>query len=110
MPLTDAAGLAMLAGTGRDARVVHEWDGPFGRRLRSVSPDGRITADLGAIPDGLRLTPDAVRSESGTRLPPDWVLLAPDGRLPAGPPADAAPPTLRHVPDGRSVPLDEVTR
>ena len=108
--LTDAAGLATLAGTGPDTRVVHEWDGPFGRRLRSVSPDGRVTADLGAIPAGLRLTPDAVRSESGTRLPTDWVLLSPDGRLPAGPAADAARPTLRHVPDGRSVPLDEVTR
>lgn len=110
VPLTDAAGLATLAGAGPDASVVHEWDGPSGRRLRSVSLDGRVSADLGTIPDGLRLMPDAVRSESGTRLPPDWVLLSPDGRLPVGSPGDAARPTLRHVPDGRSVPLDEVTR
>ena len=89
VPLTDAAGLATLSGTGPDARVVHEWTAPFGRRLRSVSPDGRVTADLGAIPTGLRLTPDAVRSGSGTRLPPDWVLLSPDGRLPIDRPADA---------------------
>ncbi len=66
--------------------------------------------DLGAIPSGLRLMPDAARSESATRLPPDWVLLTPDGRLPAGPAPDDARPTLRHVPDGRSVLLDEVTR
>lgn len=110
LQLTDAAGLATLAGTGPDARVVHEWDGPSGRRLRSVSPDGHAAADLGAIPTGLRLTPDGAWSESGTRLPQDWVLLAPDGRLPIGPRSDDARPTLRHVPDGRSVPLDEVTR
>jgi hypothetical protein len=108
--LTGAAGLATLAGTGPDTRVVHEWDGPFGRRLGSVSPDGREVTDLGAIPAGLRLLPDAARSESGTRLPPDWVLLAPDGRLPLDAGTDDARPTLRHVPDGRSVPLDEVTR
>ena len=110
VPLAEAAGLATLAGVGPDARVVHEWDGPAGRQLRSVSPDGRTVTDLGAIPSGLRLMPDAARSESATRLPPDWVLLTPDGRLPAGPAPDDARPTLRHVPDGRSVLLDEVTR
>jgi hypothetical protein len=110
VPLTDAAGLATLTGAGPDARVVHEWDGPGGPRLRSVSPDGRLVTDLGAIPPGLRLMPDATRSGSATRLPPDWVLLAPDGRLPAGSAPAEARPTLRHVPDGRAVPLDEVTR
>ncbi len=108
--LTDAAGLATLAGAGAGARVLHESDGPAGRHLRSISLDGHDAADLGAIPAGLRLTPDAARSASGTRLPADWVLLAPDGRLPAGPSPDEARPTLRHVPDGRSVLLDEVTR
>jgi hypothetical protein len=108
--LTDAAGLATLAGAGADARVVHEWDGPSGRHLRSIAPDGRDVSDLGAIPTGLRLMPDTARSATGTRLPPDWVLLAPDGRLPADGDADTVPPTLRHVPDGRSVPLDEVSR
>lgn len=109
-PLSEAAGLAVLVGTGPGARLVHESGGSSDRRLRSVAPDGQGPADLGAIPAGLRLTPDGARSGSGTRLPPDWVLLSPDGRLPLGAPSAGPRLTLRHVPDGRSVPLDEVTR
>ena len=107
--LTGAAGRAVLTGAGPDARLVHESGGPTDRRLRAVTPDGRRETDLGAIPAGLRLTPHGPGSESGAGLPPDWVLLAPDGRLPPGQPVGGPPLTLRHVPDGRSVPLDEVT-
>ena len=108
--LSEAAGLAVLTGAGSDARLVHESGGPTDRRLRAVTPDGRRETDLGAIPAGLRLTPDAARSGSGTHLPPAWVLLSPDGQLPIGPRSAGSRLTLRHVPDGRSVPLDEVTR
>ena len=81
-PLSDAAGFAVLTAPGAEARLVHEADGPSGRRLRSVAPDGRVAADLGPIPTGLRLTPDGPRSGTGTSLPAGWVLLSPDGRLP----------------------------
>ena len=108
--LSEAAGLAVLTGAGPDARLVHETAGVSSRRLRSVAPDGRTVSDLGAIPTSLRLLPDGTRSGSGTRLPADWVLLTPDGRLPLGASSGGPDPTLRHVPDGRSVPLEEVTR
>ncbi len=105
-----AAGLAVLTGAGRDARLVHEAAGPSGRHLRSVAPDGRGEADLGTIPTGLRLMTDATRTGTGTRLPAGWVLLSPDGRLPLGPTSAGPRLILRHVPDGRSVSFDEVTR
>jgi hypothetical protein len=108
--LSDEAGLAVLSGAGPDARLVHETSGASGPRLRSIAPDGRIVTDLGAVPTGLRLMPDATRSGSGTRLPRDWVALAPDGRLPIDAPAASPELTLRHVPDGLTVPLPEVTR
>jgi hypothetical protein len=109
-PLSDAAGLAVLVGAGPDARLVHESGGSSDRRLRTVAPDGRGAEDLGPIPAGLRLTPDGASSEDGMRLPPDWVLLSPDGRVPLEALSAGLRLTLRHVPDGRSVPIDEVTR
>ena len=109
-PLTDAAGFAVLTGAGADARLIHEADGPSGRRLRSIAPDGRDASDLGSIPTGLRLTLDSARSGTGTSLPAGWVLLSPDGRLPLVVDSSGPSLTLRHAPDGRSVLLDEVTR
>ena len=106
--LADASGPAVVVSDGRDARVVHQTDDGHGPRLRAVAPDGSGGGDLGAVPDGLVLGPLGSGSGSGLRLPPGWVLLAPDGRLPLT--ADDPRPTLRHVPDGRSVPLDEVSR
>lgn len=108
--LTEAGGVAVLSGVGPGARLVHESGGASDRRLRSVAPDGRSEADLGALPTGLRLAPDGAASGSGTRLPPGWILLAPDGRLPLGAVSTGPHLTLRHLTDGRSVPLDEVTR
>jgi hypothetical protein len=109
-PLSGAAGFAVLTAPDGEPRLVHEADGTSGRHLRAVSPDGRNASDLGPIPTTLRLTPDGPRSGTGTRLPTGWVLLSPEGRLPLD--ADSSGPrlTLRHVPDGRSVLLDEVTR
>lgn len=108
-PLDQAAGLAVLVATGPGPRVVHESGGSSDRRLRSVALDGGSAVDVGAIPMGLRLTPDGSRSGSAAHLPTGWVLLSPDGRLPPGAPAAGPRLTLRHVPDGRSVPIDEVT-
>jgi hypothetical protein len=108
--LSDAAGLAVLTGSGVDARLVHESGGGAGRRLRSVAPDGRRATDLGAIPTGLRLAPEGSAVGSGADLPSDWVLLSPDGRLPIEPATASPDLTLRHVPDGRSVHPQEVTR
>ena len=102
--LSGEAGLAVLVGTGPDARLVHEIRAASGWRLRSVAPDGRTVNDLGAIPNGLRLAPDPARTGSATRLPPDWVLLSPDGRLPLGAAPGDPQLTLRHVPDGRPSP------
>jgi hypothetical protein len=109
-PLAGAAGSAVLTASGAETRLVHEAAGPSGPRLRSVAPDGRDASDLGPIPTGLRLTTDGARSGTATVLPAAWVLLSPDGRLPLV--ADPSGPrlTLRHVPDGRSVFFDEVTR
>jgi hypothetical protein len=105
--LAEASGPAVVV-PGRVARVVHEAGGATGPRLRAVGTDGSDATDLGAIPDGLGLGSIGSGRGDGLRLPPGWVLLAPDGRLPL---AAADPrPTLRHVPDGRSVPLDEVSR
>lgn len=109
-PLSEVAGLAVLSGSGDGARLVHEIGAGSGRRLRSATLDGRGAVDLGVLPDGLRLTPDPTRSSTGAQLPPDWVLLSPDGRPSFGTTAIEPRPTLRHVPDGASVPLGEVTR
>jgi hypothetical protein len=106
--LAEASGPAVVVPDGRDARIVHEIDDGHGSRLRAVRPDGSGATDLGAVPDGLGLGTLGTGSGSGLRLPPGWVLLAPDGRLPLT--AADPRPTLRHVPDGRSVPLDEVPR
>ena len=106
--LAEASGPAVVVPDGSDARVVHETDDGHGPRLRAVGPDGSGGTDLGAVPDGLGLGALGSASGSGLRLPPGWVLLAPDGRLPLT--AADPRPTLRHVPDGRSVQLDEVSR
>ncbi len=106
--LAEASGPAVVVSDGRDTRVVHETDDGHGLRLRAVGPDGSGGTDLGVVPDGLGLGALGSASGSGLRLPPGWVLLAPDGRLPLT--AADPRPTLRHVPDGRSVQLDEVSR
>jgi hypothetical protein len=106
--LAEVSGPAVMVADGSVARVVHETDGDAGPRLRAVGPDGSNATDLGDIPDGLGLVPGANGWGSGLRLPAGWVLLAPDGRLPLT--AADPRPTLRRVPDGRSVPLDEVPR
>ncbi len=97
-----------MVSTPDGRRLVHETFTPAGLTLRSIASDGSAVAELGPMADGLRLhaTPD--RAEAATRLPSGWALLARDGRIAPGGPADHG--QLRHVPDGASVQLDEVIR
>jgi hypothetical protein len=106
--LVAEAGAAGLVDTPDGARLVHEQRTAAGRGLRSVPLDGRPAVDLGSLPDDLGLEPTPAAAAAATRLPPGWVLLAPDGRLPVDP--SAPRPKLRHLPDGTTVPLDEVAR
>ena len=85
--------------------VVHEVGA--GKALRMVGLDGHDPHQLPSDPDGRRLVAGAARSGSAAEIAPGWILLGPDGRLPVD---GAIPPVLRHLPDGRAVPLDEVSR
>ena len=105
--LDPAAGQAVLS---RDADgrtvVVHEV-GAGGDHLRVVGLDGREPRLLEGDPDGRRLVAGPARSGSGAEHARDWILFGPDGRLPID---GSVQPILRHVPDGRAVQLDEVSR
>jgi len=105
--LDHAAGQAVLSRDelGRSV-VVHEV-GAGGDALRIVGLDGRDPHDLAADPDGRRLVAGAARSAGATEPVRGWVLFGPDGRLPTD---GSVRPVLRHVPDGRAVPLSEVSR
>jgi len=84
-----------------------------GRRLRPAdlgllaSLDGRGPQRLDGDPDGRRLVAGPARSGSDAEHDPAWLLFGPDGRLPID---GSLRPLLRHVPDGRTVQLDEVSR
>jgi hypothetical protein len=108
--LAEAAGLSILVATPDGPRVVHEVADRAGWRLRSVALDGGAATDLGPLAGGLRLHPAPISVEAATRVPFGWVLLAPDGRIPAPGSAASLRPQLRHIPDGVTVPLDEVAR
>jgi hypothetical protein len=105
--LDPAAGQAVLS---RDADgrtvVVHEV-GVDGTRLRVVGLDGDGAQLMDGDPEGRRLVAGPARSASGAEHAPDWLLFGPDGRLPID---GSLSPLLRHVPDGRAVQLDEVSR
>ncbi len=101
------AGQAVLSrDPGGRTVVVHEVDAR-GDRLRMVGLDGHDPQPLDGDPDGRRLVPRPARSASGAEHAPGWLLFGPDGRLPID---GSLPPVLRHVPDGRAVQLDEVSR
>jgi hypothetical protein len=105
--LDRTAGQAVLS---RDAQgrpvVVHEV-GTAGETLRVVGLDGGDPQLIPGDPDGRRLVAGPARSASAAELAPGWILLGPDGRLPID---GSVRPVLRHVLDGRAVPLDEVSR
>ena len=105
--LDPAAGQAVLS---RDADgrtvVVHEV-GASGDHLLVVGLDGRGPRRLDGDPEGRRLVAGPARSGSGAEHARGWLLFGPDGRLPID---GSLRPLLRHVPDGRTVHLDEVSR
>lgn len=106
--LAPDAGPAVVIATDDGARLVHERGAGPGAVLRSVTLDATETRDLGAVPAGLSLQMDASRSAAGLDAPSGWVLLTPQGRMTVDRAAPAA--ILRHVLDGRSAAVDEVTR
>jgi hypothetical protein len=106
--LADAAATAVLVATPDGPRLVHETLEGAGIVLTSVTLDGSSSSDLGPVPEGLRLHATPEIAGTSTRIGSGWVLLSPDGRLPdTGPNARTQ---LRHVTDGTTVQLDEVTR
>jgi hypothetical protein len=98
----------VVVDTADGARLVEEVPVGDERALRSVPIGGGDAVDLGSIPDGLALEAGEAFADSATELAAGWVLLAPEGRMPA----DGSDTTsrLRHVPDGTTLPLTEVTR
>jgi len=105
--LAPDAGPAVVIATAEGARLVHERVVGSRTSLLTVPLDGSEGGDLGTLPAGLSLHVDATRSTAGLDTPPGWVLLAPEGRMPIH---TGAAPLLRHVPDGRTVAVDEVPR
>lgn len=106
--LADAGAVAVVIATPDGPRLVHEVIDESGISLRTVALDGSSATDLGRLPDRLRLHATPGVAEAATRVPPGWALLAQEGRLPSdGPDVQTK---LRHVPDGMTVQLDEVTR
>ncbi|HUP54260.1 MAG TPA: hypothetical protein VM408_02040 [Methylomirabilota bacterium] len=105
--LDEHAGQAVLSrnADGR-AVVVHEV-GATGDVLRMIGLDGSDPQVVAGDRDGRRLVAGAPRAASAAEHQPDWILFATDGRLPID---GSQRPILRRVPDGRTVPLDEVSR
>jgi hypothetical protein len=105
--LADAAGQAVLAKdeAGR-AVVVHERD-VDGRVVAAIRPDGTDARAIPVAADGRRLVGPASMAGGAVDHPPGWVVFGPDGRLPV---ADGLTAVLRRVPDGRTIPIDEVPR
>ena len=105
MILHHDAGQAVIARDAMGRAAVFHEIGADGHVLRAVGPDGRDPRAMDVAHDGRRLVAGAARSGGAGEHAPDWVLFGPDGRLPIDG-ADHA--LLRHVPDGRTVPFDEV--
>jgi hypothetical protein len=104
--LADAAGQAVLATdeTGQ-AVVVHERD-VDGRLVAAIRPDGTDARGIPIAADGRRLIGPAAWVGGAIDHPPGWVVFGPDGR----PPVKGQAAVLRRIPDGRTVPVDEVLR
>lgn len=104
--LDPAAGQAVLS-RDTDGRTVVVYEIGAGDHLRIVGLDGHGPRPLDGDPDGRRLVAGPARSGSGAEHAPGWLLFGPEGRLPID---GSLQPLLRHVPDGRAVQLDEVSR
>jgi hypothetical protein len=105
--LADAAGQAVLAAdeTGA-ALVVHERD-VDGRGIVAIRPDGGEPRTVPVPTDGHRLVGPAAWSGGAIDHPPGSVPFGPDGRLAV---AHGEVAVLRHVANGLTVDLEEVSR
>ncbi len=105
--LESAAGVATMTTLADGTSLVVMEIDRGERSLRAAALDGATSVDLGSLRGGRRLVPLADSAGRGDDLPPGWVAIAPDDSIvrDATPPAEA-----RHVPDGRTVALDEVPR
>jgi len=101
------SGRAVIARDSRGQPVVVHEIGADGHVLRAIGADGRDPRLVDGGHDGRRLVAGPAWSGGAAEHAPDWVLFGPDGRLPIDA-SDRA--VLRHVTDGRTVPLDEVLR
>lgn len=106
--LAPDAGPAVVIATSDGPRLVHERSSGEQSAIRSVTLDGREGRDIGVLPAGFGLQVEESRASAAFDAPPGWILLAPEGRMPIDRAAPAA--ILRHVLDGRSAAVDEVTR
>ena len=104
-PLGVGGAAVVTADAAGHAWAVFERDAAGG--LRSIRLDGSAATDLPPNPSGLRLVAPASRSGSNTDVVPGWIVLGPDGRLPLDGPDG---PRFRRVPDGLTVPFEEVSR
>lgn len=95
----------MRTASGRPV-VVFE-DDAGGRMLRIADPDGRAIGVLRSEGDGRRLIPGPAWADGSVEVSSDWLAVGPDGRLPIDGPDG---PLFRHLPDGRTIPIDEVPR
>jgi hypothetical protein len=96
--LADAAGSATMIGPDDALQVVFEVGTLDGRRLASVSADGRTT-DLGAIAVDRRLDAIPGRPGDGDRLPAGLVLV-----VPVDPASGPGRPEIFHIADGSPSP------
>ncbi len=101
------AGQAVLTRDTQGRSVVVHEIGAAGDKLRVVGLDGTDPDIIELAPDGRRLVAGPARSAGAAETVPGWILFGPDGRLSID---GTSQPVLRHVPDGRTVPLDEVSR
>ncbi len=100
--IVPAAGLARLAGTPGDVRIVAE-TGLAGGTLEVRDLDGTLERTVELPDDAVRLMPGSERAAAGVAAPPGWLVLAPDGRSPER-------AVLTNLDDGRTVELREVLR
>lgn len=106
--LASDAGTAVLIDSEAGPLLVHERVVGARATLRAVPLDSTPARDLGSAPDGLGLQSGGMSAAAGFAVPFGWILLAPEGRMPLT--SGAPSPILRHVLDGRTAAVDEVTR
>jgi hypothetical protein len=100
-----SAGQALLTRQDDGRQVVVFEGDPDGRTVASIGVDGSAEREMPADRAGRRLVGPPAWAGGAAEVPAGWIAFSPDGRLPVAGPVSAV---LRHVPDGRTVPLGEV--